>query len=83
METIDSPLEYVAKAVGGVEFVPDMGWIVVDEEGNRGAWWNPWQDDGDAFRLAVLLHMRLDVVIPFRAEDEPEWPVETGATEVR
>lgn len=36
-------------------FVNDIGWIHEDGVGNRGAWWNPLEDDGDALRLAAKL----------------------------
>jgi len=52
-------LELAATAYGDLVYVPDMGWIAQDEHGNRGAWWNPFGDDGDALRLAV----KLDIVI--------------------
>lgn len=52
-------IDLAARSVGGVELVPDMGWIAVDAGGNRGAWWNPLGDDGDAMRLAVQL--RIDI----------------------
>ena len=48
-------LELAATAYGDLVYVPDMGWIAQDEHGNRGAWWNPFGDDGDALRLAVKL----------------------------
>lgn len=54
-------LELAAKAAGGFVYVENMGWIEQDEHGNRGAWWNPFGDDGDALRLAVKLGMMVDV----------------------
>ena len=56
-------LELAATAHGDLVYVPDMGWIAQDEHGNRGAWWNPLGDDGDALRLAVKLEMFLDLTI--------------------
>jgi hypothetical protein len=53
-------LELAAKAHGGFVHVPDMGWIAEDEHGNRGGWWNPLGDDGDALRLAVKLGLMVD-----------------------
>ena len=57
-------LELAATAHGDLVYVPDMGWIAQDEHGNRGAWWNPLGDDGDALRLAVKLSIELEAV-PF------------------
>ena len=52
-----------AKAHGGLVYVEECnGWIHEDEEGNRGAWWNPFTDDADAFRLAA----KLEIDIMFR-----------------
>lgn len=48
-------LELAANAAGGFVYVENMGWIEQDEHGNRGSWWNPLGDDGDALRLAVKL----------------------------
>lgn len=48
-------LELAAKAAGGLIYVDELGWIAQDADGNRGAWWNPLIDDGDALRLAVRL----------------------------
>ena len=50
-------LELAANAAGGFVYVENMGWIEQDEHGNRGSWWNPFGDDGDALRLAVKLKM--------------------------
>ena len=55
-------LELAAKAVGGFVYVENMGWIEQDEHGNRGSWWNPLGDDGDALRLAVKLGMCVEVL---------------------
>lgn len=46
-------LELAARAHGGLVHVDGLGWIHEDENGNRGAWWRPLEDDGDAMRLAV------------------------------
>ena len=53
-------LELAANAAGGFVYVENMGWIEQDEHGNRGAWWNPFGDDGDALRLAVKLGLLVD-----------------------
>lgn len=52
-------LELAAKAAGGLVYVEEMGWIHEDADGNRGAWWHPLDDDGDALRLAVKLNFDL------------------------
>jgi hypothetical protein len=54
-------LELAAKANSGLVYIEDMGWIEEDEHGNRGKWWNPLTDDGDALRLAVKLEMDLSL----------------------
>ena len=54
-------LELAAKAAGGLVYIEDMDWIEEDEQGNRGKWWNPLTDDGDALRLAVKLGMMVSV----------------------
>lgn len=48
-------LELASKSNGGLVYVEDMGWIFEDENGNRGKWWNPLTNDGDALRLSVKL----------------------------
>ena len=48
-------LELAARAHGCLERVGTFGWIHVDSHGQRGAWWSPLTDDGDALRLAVKL----------------------------
>lgn len=51
-------LELAAKAHGGLVYIPDVdGWIHEDAQGNRGSWWHPLTDDGDALRLAVMLQI--------------------------
>jgi hypothetical protein len=58
---INQLLALAAKAHGGLLYIKDMGaWIHVDKDGNRGAWWNPLDDDGDAFRLAVTLKICIE-----------------------
>jgi hypothetical protein len=52
-------LEYAAKAVGGLVYIPEHGWIHEDANGDRGAWWDPLIDDGDAFQLAVKLRLQI------------------------
>jgi len=54
-------LELAAKAAGGFVYVENMGWIEQDEHGNRGSWWNPFGDDGDALRLAVRLNVHIEL----------------------
>lgn len=54
-------LELAAKANGGLVYVNGLGWIYEDDDGNRGSWWNPLADDGDALRLAARLNFRLDI----------------------
>jgi hypothetical protein len=59
-----------AKAHGGLLYIDDMdAWIHVDKDGNRGAWWNPLDDDGDAFRLAV----KLKICIEFYSHGVDVW----------
>lgn len=53
-------LELAAKAHGGLEFIDGNGWIEVDAQCNRGYWWDPLTDDGDALRLAVKLGLHVD-----------------------
>lgn len=61
MKTDREMLRLAAKANGGLLYVEDVdGWIHVDADGDRGAWWNPLTDDGDALRLAVKLFMFVD-----------------------
>jgi len=52
-------LSLAARAHGGLEYVDEMGWIHVSQDGTRGAWWHPLTDDGDALRLAVKLRIKL------------------------
>lgn len=52
-------LEWAARANGGLVYVEGMGWIFEDENGNRGKWWDPLNDDGDALRLAVKLQLNI------------------------
>ena len=72
MKTTRELLELAAKAVGGLLFVESMNsWIHVAPNGERGAWWNPLTDDGDALRLAVKLQIDVcfDFTIP--VDDDP------------
>ena len=46
-------LELAAKAHSGLVYITNCDWIHEDENGNRGAWWNPLIDDADAFRLMM------------------------------
>ena len=58
MKTDRELMKFAAKAHGNLLYVEGMNsWIHVDEAGNRGAWWNPLTDDGDALRLAVKLEL--------------------------
>lgn len=50
-------LEMAAKAHGGLVYVDGIGWIHEDENGDRGSWWMPLTDDGDALRLMVKLNI--------------------------
>ena len=61
-------LELAAKAHGNLEYVEDLGWIHVDDQGNRGSWWNPRDNDGDALRLAVKLNISV-----FPVAEETFW----------
>jgi len=60
-------LELAAKAAGiEHDSLPIQGerglWIPADMDvGEPGYWWNPLLDDGDVFRLAVKLRLRVDV----------------------
>ena len=55
-------LGLAAKAHGElVQAEPNGDWIHEDSEGNRGAWWNPLTDDGDALRLAVKLNLTIKI----------------------
>ena len=65
-------LELAANAAGGFVYVENMGWIEQDEHGNRGAWWNPFGDDGDALRLAVKLEIDVMFWLGFVSADVPE-----------
>jgi len=47
-------LALAARTHGGLEYIPEMGWIHVSPDGTLVAWWNPLTDDGDAFRTAAL-----------------------------
>lgn len=67
-------LELAAKAAGyPVEFDCEVnGWYAYGERenGDVDEWWNPLTDDGDALRLAVKLHIRLEFTAP---ADKPNW----------
>ena len=78
-------LELAAKAAGGLVYIEDMDWIEEDEQGNRGKWWNPLTDDGDALRLAVnfglLLRNRDDLADAYSREySEGTLPKDNYAT---
>lgn len=52
-------LEMAAKAAGGLVYVPEIAsWIHEDANGNRGSWWRPLDDDGDALRLFTKMPFR-------------------------
>lgn len=55
-------LELAAKAAGMPPPVDSNGvwsaWVGTPENGH---WWDPLTDDGDALRLAVKLHLHVDV----------------------
>lgn len=57
-------LELAAKAIqlkhvdySGVDYDGSQGLVRLGEHGRHGETWNPLEDDGDAFRLAVKLGM--------------------------
>lgn len=51
-------IERAARACGiGGEWVDGIGFIHISVDGDRGAWWRPLDDDGDALRLMVALEM--------------------------
>jgi hypothetical protein len=64
-------LEYVAKVAGyyqvdGWNRLPEFGMRWVDDNRRFVRYWNPFNDDGDAFRLIVKLGMMVDME-PFEA----------------
>lgn len=65
-------LELAAKANGGLVYVNGIGWIHEDDGGDRGAWWNPLADDGDAMRLAIELCIS---ITPYPVYSEPKHSV--------
>lgn len=53
-------LNMAAKAHGGLVYIASVDdWIHEDENGIRGDWWNPLDDDRDALRLATRCYMEL------------------------
>lgn len=53
-------LEFAAKAAGyQVRVWPETGFFYRCEEGSGSVKWDPLNDDGDAFRLAVRLKMNI------------------------
>ncbi len=65
-------LERAAKAAGmATAWVDDFGVFCKGMDG--GQRWNPLTDDGDAFRLAVALHIPIEGMIAFVAERESDW----------
>lgn len=65
-------LELAAKANGGLVYVNGLGWIHEDDGGDRGSWWNPLADDGDALRLAIELGIS---ITPYPVYSEPKHSV--------
>jgi hypothetical protein len=75
-------LERAARAVGipcplFYEGDDQRGWGAYVKIG-KGHYWRPLDDDGDALRLAIVLHMRVDIVsagvvvyVEARVEDDP------------
>jgi hypothetical protein len=49
-------LELAAKAAG----IPDGYWNCEHHDHGHGEYWNPLEEDGDALRLAVKLHMNVE-----------------------
>lgn len=62
--TKEELLSLAARAHGNLEYIEGQGWIHVDEEGKRGAWWNPLEDDSDAFKLIILFGIVLYIDYP-------------------
>ncbi len=55
-------IERAARAAGITgEYLDGLGFIPIDANGARGAWWNPLEEDGDALRLMVTC--QLDVFV--------------------
>lgn len=60
-------LEYAAKAAGYTDIKYEDGWWLEVRYGiTKAVWngedyWNPLEDDGDAFRLAVKLSLEIDI----------------------
>ena len=50
-------LEFAAKAAG----IPDGFWNCEHHDHGHGEYWNPLEDDGDAFKLMVKLNMNVEV----------------------
>lgn len=81
-------LELAAKAaglkiLGGFDFGDRPGCDVLDQSRASGTrWWSPLTDDGDAFRLAVKLHMATERVVGSKAAgwmaDQRVEQVDTG-----
>lgn len=59
-------LELAAKAKGGLVFIEDMGWIEEFQDGQRGNWWNPLEDDGDCARMEGANHISITWDYPNR-----------------
>lgn len=57
--------------VGGDEVdCTDIPYVVSDDRETAPAYWNPLEDDGDALRLAVDLHLAL--LFPMRGDQYPQ-----------
>jgi len=54
-------LELAAKAAGIDAHVTEWSSTVEDDEGDYLKPWNPLTDDGDALRLAVKLHINIEI----------------------
>lgn len=57
----DRIVELAAEAHGGLIYVEGHGWIEDLGNGERGNWWHPRDDDGDAFRLAVICEFDVSI----------------------
>ena len=47
-----------------IEWIKDLGAIILNENNLRCGWWNPKEDDGDAFRLSASLGLVVDFSRP-------------------
>jgi hypothetical protein len=75
-------LELAAKAAGyDIDWSDwlDCGSHTKYKNRTTGQWWNAEHDDGDAFRLAVKLHLPVEAVIAFVAQRETDWETDPYA----